>query len=138
MVIHFTIAIIYLACLSGLVGILHHKTDFFQKSFFSLVFLSILATFDAGISGSISKSYDQVSRTVAEMLHHARDGEITGVLAVIAFIIQLLAQRRKKRVSTLDVVFCLLATLMVSITGSIGGAMVYDHGLGVHATSLRQ
>jgi uncharacterized membrane protein len=133
MVIHFTIAIIYLASLAGLLGLFYRRSDFFQKAFLGLLFLGILATLAAGIAGSISESYDHVTRTIAPMLHnHVRDGEITGVSMVIAFMIQFFFQRKNKRVSVVAFVFCLLATIMVSITGHIGGSMVYDHGLGVH------
>jgi len=134
MVIHFTIAIIYLACLAGMIGFVYRRGDFYQKAFFGLLFLGIVATLAAGIAGSISESYAHVSNAVAPMLRdHARDGEITGVLMVIAFVIQFFRQRQKRRVSLLALVFCILATLMVSITGNIGGSMVYDHGLGIHA-----
>lgn len=139
MVIHFTIATIYLACLVGLIGLFYRRgSEFYQKAFFGLLFLGILATLAAGIAGSISKSYVHVTSTVAPMLHnHVRDGEITGVLVVIAFVIQFFRQRQKKRVSILAFVFCLLATIMVSITGSIGGSMVYDYGLGTHLSQTQ-
>lgn len=133
MVIHFTIAIIYLACFVGLIGLFYRRGDFFQKAFFGLLFLGIVATLAAGIAGSISESYAHITKTIAPMIHdHARDGEITGVFMVIAFAIQFFRQRKRKCVSVLAFVFCLLATIMVSITGSIGGSMVYDHGLGIH------
>jgi uncharacterized membrane protein len=138
MVIHFTISIIYLAWLVGLIGLFYRRGDFYQKAFFSLLFFGILATVAAGIAGSISESYAHITRTVAPMLHdHARDGEITGVVMVIAFVVQFFHQRKKKRVSVLAFVFCMFATIMVSVTGNIGGSMVYDHGLGTHLSQTQ-
>jgi uncharacterized membrane protein len=139
MVIHFTIAIIYLACLVGFVGLFYRNREFYQKAFYGLLFLGILATLAAGVAGNISESYAHVTRTVAPMLEsHARDGEITGVLIVIAFVIQFFSQRNKKQVSAIAFAFCLLATIMVSITGNIGGSMVYDHGLGIHQNQIQK
>lgn len=134
MVIHFTIAIIYLATLAGCVGLIRRTDGFYPKVFLFLLVLGIVATITAGVAGVISESYVHVSNGVGKMLeNHKRDGEITGILMVIAFAIQGYVHRKERRISILSFLFCVAATVMVSVTGYIGGSMVYDHGLGVHA-----
>ncbi|MCF8565796.1 DUF2231 domain-containing protein [Alicyclobacillus tolerans] len=133
MVIHFTIAIIYLTTLAGITGLIFKKDKFYTRAFFILIGLSILATMAAGVAGVISEFYlTTIPHGVNAMLHaHKRDGELTGVLLVVAFAAQWMGYR-KGRVSLAAFAFCVLATAMVSVTGFIGGSMVYDHGLGVH------
>jgi uncharacterized membrane protein len=135
MVIHFTIAIIYLSTLAGIAGLIIKKDPMYAKVFFILLTMSILATMAAGVAGVISESYVRVSHTVAPILEaHKRDGEITGVILVAAFAFQALKwlrQREAMRVSIVAFILTVGATIMVSITGHLGGTMVYGHGLGV-------
>lgn len=137
MVVHFTISTIYLALLAGTVGLVVRKDSFFTKAYFLMLILSILATMAAGVAGVISEYYvNPATHHVTGMLsNHKRDGELTGVLLVIAFGLQTVLQHGVRRVSLLALLFTLLATIMVSITGFIGGSMVYDHGLGVHTNA---
>jgi uncharacterized membrane protein len=65
---------------------------------------------------------------------HQRLGELTGIALVIAFIFQWYFRRNKKQVATLALVFSIIAAILVSITGHIGGTMVYSHGLGIHVS----
>lgn len=134
MVIHFTIAIIYLCTLAGLVGFVWRREGvFYAKAFYILLALSIVATLAAGVAGVVSESYVSINATTGSMLEvHKRNGELTGVLLVFAAGFQWLKWRKVKGVSAVALVICVAATILVSITGEIGGAMVYDHGLGVH------
>lgn len=135
MVVHFTISIIWLAGLLGLIGLFRREDTFWAKAFTLFLGLGILATLAAGVAGVISESYDKIPQAVGVMLaNHKRDGELTGVFVVIAFIVQLLHGRLQK-VSWIAFIACLIAVVLVSITGYIGGSMVYDHGLGIlHVT----
>lgn len=139
MVIHFTIAIIYLSSLAGLLGIIWRNEVFYARAFTWLLFLGVVAAIAAGVAGVISEYYVTVSPVVGPILDaHKRDGEITGVVELIAFGIQVLVYWQKKKVSNIALVVAVVATILVSVTGSLGGSMVYDHGLGVqiqHTTS---
>ncbi|WP_249226532.1 DUF2231 domain-containing protein [Alicyclobacillus mengziensis] len=131
MVVHFTIAIIYLAGLFGLIGLIRRKDSFWVKAFVLTLVLGILATIAAGVAGVISESYDKIPPAVQPILNaHKRDGELTGVTVVIALFVQLIHTRMRK-VSWIAYVFCVIAVILVSITGHLGGTMVYNHGLGV-------
>ena len=132
MVIHFTIAINFLATLMGLIGFFKKKDPFYERMYIWLLVLSILATLAAGVAGVISSYYANVPASLAPMLEtHQRFGELTGVALVIAFAFQWLYRRRRHQVAALALVFSIIATILVSITGHLGGTMVYNHGLGV-------
>lgn len=132
MVIHFTIAIVYLSSLAGLAGLIFRKDSFYSRTFVWLLFLGVIAALAAGVAGVISEYYVSVSPVVSPILGtHKQDGELTGVAELIAFGLQFLAYRRKKTVYIPAFIFAVIATILVSVTGSLGGSMVYDHGLGV-------
>lgn len=134
MVIHFTIALVYLSALAGFVGLFARRDYFYVKAYLLMLGLAIVATIAAGIAGVISESYvnPAVHHVTGLLAVHKRDGELTGVLLVIAFGAQAVLQRLR-RVSLVAFIFTLGATAMVSVTGFLGGSMVYDHGLGVQA-----
>ncbi len=135
MVVHFTIAIPYIALLIGILGLIMRDRELYAKGYLFMLFLGILATIAAGAAGVISEYYVHVPRHVRGMLEdHKNYGEITGVLIVIAFVVQWFVLRRKQRVSIISLVFCILATITVSLAGFVGGSMVYDHGLGVQGS----
>lgn len=135
MVIHFTIAINIVAALIGVIGYFKKKDPFYERMFMWLLVLSILSTLAAGFTGIISESYANVTTTLAPMLEtHQRFGELTGIALVIAFVFQWYFRRNKKQVATLALVFSIIAAILVSITGHIGGTMVYSHGLGIHVS----
>ncbi len=138
MVIHFTIAITYLAGLAGLAGLIFRRDSFFSRAYFFLLILAILATIAAGVAGVISEYYDVIPQSVmAELSTHKKFGELTGVLLVIATGAQWLLQRKNEKVSVISFLFTVGAVITVSIAGFIGGDMVYYHGLGIHAVGTQ-
>ncbi|WP_245631739.1 DUF2231 domain-containing protein [Alicyclobacillus ferrooxydans] len=137
MVVHFTIAIVYLAGFAGLIGVVWRGRDgFFPKLYLLMLFLAILATIAAGAAGVISESYlKSIPHGVASTLEtHKSYGELTGVSVVIAFVLQSWRWWRKKplwSVSLVSLLFAIVAVVFVSMAGHLGGMMVYHHGLGV-------
>lgn len=136
MVVHFTIAVVYLAGLAGVVGLFWRGDGFFPKLYFLMVCLAILATIAAGVAGVISESYlTSIPHGVGATLEtHKFYGELTGVSLCVAFVIQAWSWWRKKpiwTVSALSMVFSIVAVVLVSMAGHLGGTMVYFHGLGV-------
>ena len=135
MVIHFTIAINFLATLIGLIGFFRKRDPFYERMYIWLLVLSILATLAAGFTGVISAYYAQVPANLSPMFEtHQHMGELTGIALVIAFLFQWFYRHNKKQVAALALVFSIIATILVSITGHLGGTMVYSHGLGVHVS----
>lgn len=136
MVVHFTIAIVFLAGVAGIVGLMWRADGFFPKLYMLMLFLAILATMAAGVAGVISESYlKTIPHGVGHILStHKFYGELTGVSLVIAFVLQAWRWWNRKpawSVSVLSLLFSLVAVILVSMAGHLGGTMVYSHGLGV-------
>ncbi len=133
MVIHFTIAINFLATLFGVIGLFRRKDPFYERAYVWLLALSILATLAAGFAGVISEYYANMPLSLAPTMQiHQRFGELTGIALLIAFFVQWFYRRHKRQVAVIAIVFSILSTILVSITGHLGGLMVYNHGLGVN------
>lgn len=136
MVVHFTIAIIYLAGLSGIASILLRKSDFFIKMFWLLIVLSFLSTIAAGAAGVISESYiSQYPKGANQVLHdHKQFAVLTGIFVSIALIIQSWScyrTLREMKPSWIAVIAMVLSIVFVSMTGHLGGTAVYHYGVGV-------
>ncbi len=139
MVVHFTIAILYLAVLAEIIAYFRRKDAFYERAGFILLGLGVLATIAAGVAGSISETYDRITPAVAAMLAtHRFYGELTGVLFLIAWVIRLVTRYRKSpaRVSLIALLISLVALGFLSYVGYLGGTMVYDHGLGIAVKGL--
>ncbi|SIS66429.1 DUF2231 domain-containing protein [Alicyclobacillus vulcanalis] len=134
MVVHFTIAVAYLAGVSGLVGGVR-QTPFWSRAFLYLLLLGLVATGAAAVAGVVSESYlPRIPQAVAPMLHtHKEDALFTAVFQVVALALQLALGTRRQRVSWLAVISTLLACAFVTLAGHLGGTMVYHYGLGVKA-----
>ncbi len=136
MVVHFTIAIVYLAGLTGIVSLLYRKSDFFVKAFWFLIVLSFLATIAAGAAGVISESYLTHSSSGAQhILHdHKQDGILTGVFVSLALLLQSWTCYRTRihmKPSRIAVGAMIIAVIFVSLAGHLGGTAVYHFGVGV-------
>ncbi|GMA56122.1 hypothetical protein GCM10025858_06250 [Alicyclobacillus sacchari] len=133
MVVHFTIAITYLATLAGLIGLVRRKSDFWPKSFLYLLGLGVLATIAAGVAGVVSESYiSHISPTVAPMFHHHKEyGVLTGVALLLAFAAQWLLGMRRQRVAMIGFLASLAATILVTLAGHLGGTLVYHDAFGI-------
>lgn len=136
MVVHFTIAIIYLAGCAGIVSLFYKKGGFYVKLFLLMLSLSFLATIAAGAAGIISESYihqfpNGVHHTFED---HKRDAILTGIFVSIALVVQIWKSyftSKKMSPSWIAVIAAVVAVVFVSMTGHLGGFMVYHFGFGV-------
>ncbi len=151
MVVHFPIALLYLTLMIEILGYLlrpRHDRFFARASFWTLT-LSLLAIVAAGAAGMVSEHFVKWSpKTSAMLSHHQRDAFFTGLFALIAWIVRLssrfkdrdrsswsVARTGRGRMNPLSSLFVLGAVVMISLTGILGGSMVYDHGVGIlHVT----
>lgn len=147
MVVHFPIALLWLTALVDVLAVFggRGKTDrFLDRAGFWLLTLSGAAIVAAGAAGVISEHAAHPSPATRSLLSaHQRDAVLTGFFALIAWLLQIWTRFKGGgigwtvpifaggRVSLWVLIFVLAATVMVSITGSIGGSMVYDHCLGI-------
>lgn len=157
MVVHFPIALLYLTAGAELLALLTGsalRDRFWDRIAFWLLTLSGAAIVAAGAAGVISEQSARFNATTAQMLsEHQHDAVLTGLFALMAWVFQLIARfprrplpgpegwsvlgTRRGRVTWAVFLFGVAATVMVSITGTLGGSMVYHHCVGVPATSCR-
>jgi uncharacterized membrane protein len=139
MVVHFTIALVYLAGVAGVISLFYRKSDFPAKSFLILLIFSFVAVGAAGVAGAISGSYlRHVPGTAMHMLHtHKEYGEVTGVFVLAALVLQgwrFWKNPQRFQPSVLAVICSIIAVVMVTAAGHLGGTLVYMHGLGVQSS----
>ena len=136
MVVHFTIAIVYLAGFAGVMSLFFRKGDFFVKFFLIMLVFSVLATIAAGAAGVVSESYiSHYPSVIHEKLHdHKQYGVFTGVFVSIGLVFQLWKSyktREKMLPSWIAIIVTLIAVIFVSMAGHLGGDLVYHFGFGV-------
>lgn len=157
MIVHFPIALLYLTLLADIAAYLSSRQQdrFFERMGFLTLSLSLMAIVAAGAAGLISEHFVHWTPTTQAMLSaHQRDAVLTGIFALAAWTLRWFSQyptqpstpegpRRQWFVSgrgrlTLWSTACVLgAVVMVSITGAIGGTMVYGYGAGVAHETLK-
>ncbi len=148
MVVHFPIALLYLTLLIEIIGYLVPRHDrFYDRAGFWALTLSLFAIVGAAAAGMISEQFVKWTPATTPILYaHQRDAVLTGVFALGAWIVRWFVRFPKTsrqeslwsifgtgrgRQSLLDTVLVIAAVIMVSITGTLGGSMVYNHGVGI-------
>jgi uncharacterized membrane protein len=146
MVVHFPIALLYLTTLFDFLAVAlprRRSRTFHQVGLWmlSLALVSLVAAALAGIISEHAAHLTAATRTLLSL--HQRDAFLTGLLASGAWVLQVMTRfpspsskegwslAGRGRVSWAVFALVVGATAMVSITGSLGGAMVYGHGVGV-------
>ena len=157
MIVHFPIVLLYLTLLIDLLAygakITRSPDRFFDRASFWTLTLSLFAIVAAAAAGILSEQFVKFTPATAAMLSaHQRDATLTGVFALAAWIVRWLAKfpapargprdwslfgTGRGRITWLSTALVLAAVVMISITASLGGSMVYNHGVGIaHVTRL--
>ena len=155
MVVHFPIALLYLALAVDILGKLVKTPDrFFDRASFWLTVLGFIADAVAAAMGVISEQFGKWnSTTIAILAAHQRDAVLTGIFAFLAIIARLIAHypqtamgrnsrwsfanSGRGRSTGLSTLFLFLAVVMITLTGTLGGTMVYHYGVGIrHVTYI--
>ena len=153
MILHFPIVLLYLTLLIEIARLLGgaRQEAFFQRAGFWTLSLSLLAIVAAAAAGVISEQFVKWTPQMAALLAaHQRDAALTGVFALTAWVMRILtrfpsnARTRtssqwsvlggRGRATILSTVMVVAAVIMISITGSLGGTMVYHYGAGTPLT----
>jgi uncharacterized membrane protein len=152
MVVHFPIAFLYATAIIDILALFpqaRSSDHFLDRVGFWLLTASGAAIFAAAVAGVISEqSVHLTPATRAILSAHQRDAVLTGLFALGGWIAQISARFRpgrgwtlfdtgRGRVSGLVALLVVAAAVMVSITGTLGGSMVYQHCLGTAATACR-
>ncbi len=145
MIVHFPIALLYLALLIEIARFFRPYSEgrFLDRIGYYMTVLSVLACIAAAAAGVISEQYVPFTSASATLLAaHQRDAVITTLAAMGAVILRTIAKYPRHqsgwtlmgtgrgRPSRLSSLLVLIAVIMVSITGHLGGTMVYHYGAG--------
>ncbi len=150
MVLHFPIVLLYLALL---IEILRYVTgaperSFLQRAGFWVLTLSLFAIVAAAATGVLSESYVRwTPKTLSILSTHQTFAVLTGVFAAASWVVRVRTRVRPDRKwsfwgrgtgrATVGSALLLVgAVAMITITASLGGAMVYDYGVGTPATLI--
>lgn len=146
MVVHFPIALLYVTSLAEGLALITRSSQrdrFLDRASFWLLTLSGMAIVAAGAAGVVSEASVHLTPTTSQMLGaHQRDAVLTGFLALLAWLAQVftffkdtrawsIVGSGRGRVTLVSMVLVWAATFMVSVTGHLGGTMVYQHCLGI-------
>ena len=151
MLVHFPVVLLYGSLLVSLLGLLS-RDRFFDRASFWLLVLGLVAGVAAAAAGVISEQYVRWTPATSALLsHHQRDAVLTGLFTIAALVLRLwarypgntptgrwsLAHTGRGRSTGLSLVFLLAAVVMVTMTASVGGTMVYQYGVGIHGLLFR-
>lgn len=153
MMVHFPIVLLYGSLLTSLLSYFWRVPDrFFDRASFWLLVLGLIAGVWTAATGVLSESFVKWTPTTLALLgEHQALAVITGVFTVLALASRLVARYPRSsrishawslngsgrgRQSGLAFVFLVAAVVMITMTASIGGTMVYQYGVGVHGVSF--
>ena len=158
MLVHFPIALLYLALLADVLSRLFRPEDhFFDRTSFWLLILGLLGGVAAAAGGVISEQFVRWTPVTVSLLSaHQRDAVLTGVLGLSTLGARFLARYPSSRSSSrgpirawsfartgrgraswLATLLLIAAVAMITLTASIGGTMVYQYGVGIHHVTFR-
>ncbi len=148
MVLHFPIVLLYLALL---IEILRYASgaperSFLQRAGFWVLTLSLFAIVAAAATGVLSESYVRwTPKTAAILSTHQTFAVLTGLFAAASWLVRVRTRVRPDRkwsffgrgtgrASVASALLVVGAVVMITITASLGGSMVYKYGIGTPPT----
>lgn len=146
MLVHFPIVLLYGSLFTTVLGWIWNRDRFFDRASFWLLVLGLLAGIVAAATGVLSEQYVKWTPVTSALLStHQAYAVLTGLFVLLALVSRLVARyprversswslagTSRGRQTILSVVFLVAAVVMVTMTASIGGTMVYQYGVGVH------
>lgn len=157
MLVHFPIALLYLCLFIELLGrIVQPRDRFYDRVSFWLLILAFLAGVAAAAGGVISEQYVRwTPTTIALLSAHQRDAVLTGILVLLTIGARLLGRYSggryrnspsgwsvwgsgRGRPTGLSLLLLVAAVSMITVTGSLGGTMVYHYGVGIRGVTFHR
>ena len=149
-IVHFPIALLYLALFIQVIGYVTRslRQPIIQRSGFWVLTMSLLALVATAAAGILSEQYVRWTPQTTPLLSaHQRDAVITGLFALSSWLVRIFTRRSKGtndgsllsrlgrgQTTILSDILLLGAVIMVTVTGSLGGTMVYHYGAGTPST----
>lgn len=139
MIVHFPIAIAFLLLATEVMAMVRRSEPLYDRAGLILYVLELVSLVAAAFAGIISEQAAHPTASVRPMLEaHQRDAFLTGLAFSAGFVVRALRwldRRRRGRLvsgpSGLSLLLQLVGTVLLVVTASLGGSMVYNHGLGV-------
>lgn len=148
MMVHFPIVLLYGSLFTSVLGLIWKRDRFFDRASFWLLGLGLIAGVVTAATGVLSEQYVKWTPVTSTLLStHQAYAVLTGLFVMLALASRLvaryprnaslthnwsLAQSGRGRQTLFSWVFLVAAVILVTMTASIGGTMVYHYGVGVH------
>jgi uncharacterized membrane protein len=134
MIVHFPIALILVGFLADLAYLFYSKEECLSKAGFYLMILGTLGAAAAFITGHLFTTEPTQGEIVKVFEQHETAALITLLIMVVASAVRIYAVITKKEHSAYKwTIFglYLIGTIEVSITGFMGGNMVFNYMMGI-------
>lgn len=142
MVLHFPIALLYLtAAVDVLASVLPDRDRFLQRAGFWCLTLAAFFTIVTMLAGMVSASFVRFTPAMLPIFHsHQMFAVLTGSTEGLAWLLRVFTPYRRDsgwslfgrgRGTRLSTALVVLAAVFITVTASLGGRLVYDHGAGV-------
>ena len=129
MIVHFPIALIMVGFTAEIFSLFFKSEKCLSKTGFWLMILGTVAAIAAWVSGQLFTSHPFDSGFMRLFEKHEKGALITMIVMVIGLIFRIWLIARKKEATILKWIafgFYALGFIAVSVTGFVGGKMVYD------------
>jgi uncharacterized membrane protein len=152
MMVHFPIVLLWGSFLTALLGLVWRTQDrFLDRASFWLAVLGFIAGVVTAATGVISEQFVKWNPTTSALLQtHQAYAILTGLFTFLLVVSRMVARYPRThsdrqwslfrsgrgRSTLLSLIFGLGAVVMVTMTASIGGTMVYQYGTGVHGVAF--
>jgi len=133
MIVHFPVALITVGFIADVVSLFFKNEKCLSKTGFYLMVLGSLAAFAAWSSGHLFTEEPTQGEILKVFLRHETGALVTMILIISGTIFRIWLMVKKKEETPLKWIafgLYLLAFIAVTITGYMGGSMVYDFMLG--------
>jgi len=129
MIVHFPVALIFIGFIAEVLSLFFKSEKCLSKTGFYLMILGTVAAIAAWVSGQLFTSHPFDSGFMKLFEKHEKGALITMIVMVIGLIFRIWLVARKKESTMLKWIafgFYFLGFIAVSLTGFVGGKMVYD------------
>lgn len=129
MIVHFPVALIFIGFIAEVLSLFFKSEKCLSKTGFYLMILGTVAAIAAWVSGQLFTSHPFDSGFMRLFEKHEKGALITMIVMVIGLVFRIWLIARKKEATMLKWLafgFYFLGFIAVSLTGFVGGKMVYD------------
>jgi uncharacterized membrane protein len=134
MVVHFPVALIIVGFLADLTSLFNKREKCLSKTGFYLMVLGAIAALAAWLTGKFFTFEPEQGEIVKIFVKHEAAALVTTLVMITGTLLRIYLVVKKKEETSLKWVvfsFYLLGFISVSITGFLGGTMVFNYMMGI-------